>query len=186
MLEIRGAPEPAGGENPARSGKRPSLKAFAGQGLFFVAVAAAVGVLSSRPVYHEIPAGEAQIKLALQHGGARAEDCRRLSADELARLPTNERRPNTCSRERLPVVVELSLDGRLIYQDVLPPTGLSRDGASRTYRKFLVPAGQHVIDARLRDTKRASGFDYEKRMEVDLKPWQNFAIDFKTGGFLFR
>ena len=59
---------------------------------------------------------------------------------------------------------------------------------SKTYRKFLVPAGRHVIEARLRDTKRGVGFDYEKRLQAELKPWQNLAIDFNAeqGGFLFR
>jgi hypothetical protein len=166
----------------------PSALSFVGQAVVFAVVAAFVGYLAAHPVYHQVPEGDAQIKLALQHGGARVVDCRRRTAEELAKLPTTERRPNDCSRERVPLVIELSVDGRPIYEDVLPPTGLSRDGASRAYRKFLVPAGQHVIEAKLRDSKRSSGFDYEKRVEAELKPWQNLAIDFNAekGGFLFR
>jgi len=166
----------------------PSAWSFAGQAIVFASVAAFVGYFAAHPVYRQVPEGDAQIKLALQHGGARAADCRRLTAEELARLPTTERRPDTCSRERLPLVVELSVDGQTIYEDALPPTGLSRDGPSRAYRKFLVPAGRHVIEAKLRDSKRSSGFDYENRVEAELKPWQNFAIDFNAekGGFLFR
>jgi len=166
----------------------PSARRLAGQVVVFAAIAAFIGYFAAHPVYRQVPEDEAQIKLALQHGGARVEDCRRLTAEELAKLPTAERRPNTCSRGRLPLVIELSVDGRPIYEDVLPPTGLSRDGAARTYRKFLVPAGQHVIEARLRDSKRSNGFDYEKRVETELKPWQNLAIDFNAsrGGFLFR
>jgi hypothetical protein len=166
----------------------PSAFSFAGQAVVFAAVAAFVGYFAAHPLYHQVPEGDAQIKLALQHGGARVVDCRRRTAEELAKLPTTGRRPNDCSRERVPLAIELSVDGRPIYEDVLPPTGLSRDGASITYRKFLVPAGQHVIEAKLRDTKRSSGFDYEKRVEAELKPWQNLAIDFNAekGGFLFR
>jgi hypothetical protein len=159
-----------------------------GQAGVLAAAAAFIGFFAAHPVYHQVPEGDAQIKLALQHPGARVEDCRRLSAEELAKLPTAERRPNTCSRERVPLVVELEVDGRPIYADTLLPTGLSRDGASRTYQKFLVPAGRHAIEVRLRDSKRTSGFDYEKRVEADLKPWQNLAVDFNAekGGFLFR
>jgi len=166
----------------------PSAWSFAGQAVVLAVAAAFVGAFAAHPVYRQVPEGDAQIKLALQHAGARVEDCRRLSAEELAKLPTAERRPNTCSRERVPLVIELDVDGRPIYEDVLPPTGLSRDGASRTYQKFLVPAGPHMIEARLRDSKRLSGFDYEKRVEAELKPWQNLAIDFNAekGGFLFR
>jgi len=164
------------------------LRNFIGQGAFYVAAAAVTGYLAAHPTYHQVPEGDAQIKLALQHGGARVADCRRLTAQELAKMPSPERRPNDCSRERIPVAIALSVDGQTIYEDVLQPTGLSRDGASKTYRKFLVPAGRHVIEARLRDTKRGVGFDYEKRLQAELKPWQNLAIDFNAeqGGFLFR
>ena len=45
-----------------------------------------------------------------------------------------------------------------------------------------------MIEAKLRDSKRSGGFDYETRVEAELKPWQNLAIDFNAekGGFLFR
>jgi len=71
---------------------------------------------------------------------------------------------------------------------VLPPTGLSGDGVSKAYKKFLVPAGHHVIEAKLRDSKRTDGFDFDQRIEAELKQWQNLAIDFNAeqGGFLFR
>jgi len=65
---------------------------------------------------------------------------------------------------------------------------LSDDGPARTYKKFIVPAGEHTITTRLRDSKRASGFDYEASHKVKLKPFQNLAVDFKAdaGGFQFR
>ena len=164
------------------------LGRFIGQGAFYAAAATLIGYFAAHPVYRQVPEGEAQIKLALQHGGARVVDCRRLTAQELAKLPSAERRPNDCSRERVPIAVALSIDGRPIYEEILQPSGLARDGNSKTYKKFLVRAGRHVIEARLRDSKRSSGFDYEKRVETELKPWQNLAVDFNAerGGFLFR
>ena len=107
---------------------------------------------------------------------------------EIAKLPAKERRPNTCARERVAIHVQLSINGEQIHDAMLPPTGLSRDGPARIYEKFLVPAGRHVITARLRDSRRAEGFDYESTHEVDLAAWQNLAIDFKAdkGGFEFR
>lgn len=166
----------------------PGLRSLVGQGAFYATAAVLVGYFASHPFYRQIPEGDAQIKLALQHAGARMTDCHRLTAEELAKLPTAERRPNDCSRERVPVAIALSIDGKPIYEDVLQPTGLSRDGASRTYRKFLVPAGMHRIEVKLRDSKPNSGFDYDKSVEVRLEPWQNLAIDFNAekGGFLFR
>jgi hypothetical protein len=166
----------------------PSVPQFASQAAVYAVIAAVVGYFSTFPRYHQVPEGQAQIKLALQHGGARIEDCRKLTTKELSKLPSAERRPITCSRERVPLTIEVSIDGAVIYADVLPPTGLSGDGVSKAYKKFLVPAGHHVIEAKLRDSKRPEGFDFDQRVEAELKPWQNFAIDFSAeqGGFLFR
>ena len=166
----------------------PRLTQYLGQVAVLAAIAAFVGYFSAAPAYHQVPDGMAQIKLSFGHGGERVEDCRKLTPEEIAKLPPNERRPNTCLRERLPVTVVIELDGKPLYEDVLQPSGLSRDGPSETYRKFLVPAGPHRITARLRDSKREEGYDYQNEFEVDLAPLQNLAIDFKAdqGGFLFR
>ena len=166
----------------------PNVLKFGGQAVFLAAIAVVVGYFSASPRYHQIPEGQSQIKLAIQHGGARIEDCRKLTTKELSKLPSTERRPITCSRERVALTIELSIDGTVIYADVLPPTGLSGDGVSKAYKKFLVPAGHHVIEAKLRDSKRTDGFDFDQRIEAELKQWQNLAIDFNAeqGGFLFR
>jgi hypothetical protein len=166
----------------------PRVFQFVGQALFYAVAAAIIGFFATNPSYRQISTDAAQIKLSFRHGAARVEDCRKLTSEEIAKLPPKERRPNTCSRERIPIAVELSLDNQPLYAAVLEPTGLSGDGPAETYQKFLVPAGRHILTAKLRDSKREQGFDYEKQAEVDLKPLQNLAVDFKAdqGGFLFR
>ena len=167
---------------------RASLAQYAGQAVVFAVAAAATGYLAAHPAWREIPAEMAQIKLSLVHGAARVEDCRRLTYEEITKLAPADRRANTCKRERVAIQVELSIDGATIYAETLEPGGLSRDGPARAYRKFVVPAGAHQIVARLRDTKRSEGYDYENTRDVTLAPGQNLAVDFKTdaGGFLFR
>jgi hypothetical protein len=161
---------------------------YAAQALFYTGFGAAIGIFASWPVYKQVPEGSAQIKLSFNHSGARLEDCRKLTTEELSKLPTNKRRLGNCSRERLPITIQLMIDGSPIYEAVLKPSGLSSDGQARAYEKFIVAAGKHVIEARLRDSKRLAGFDYESRFEGELAPWQNLSIDFKAeqGGFLFR
>lgn len=159
------------------------------QGCFYACIAAVIGYFSTQPAYRQVPDGMAQIKLSFRHGGARVEDCRRLTPQEIAKLPPNERRPNDCTRERLAVAVRVDLDGRPIYEAVLEPTGLSRDGPSETYEKFLVSAGPHEFSAMLRDSRRTDGgFDYRMDTRIELKPLQNLAVDFKAdqGGFILR
>ncbi|MBM3526359.1 MAG: hypothetical protein FJX57_25695 [Alphaproteobacteria bacterium] len=161
---------------------------WAGQAVVLAGVAVAIGVFASRPTLTYFPADAAQIKLSFAHGSQRVAECRRLTPEEIAKLPPRERRPNTCARERVPIRVQLLVDGRAIYDEVLQPTGLSRDGPARVYRKFMVPAGRHEITARLRDSGRAEGFDHERTAAVELRPLQNLAIDFKSdhGTFDFR
>lgn len=161
---------------------------YTGQAIVYAVVAALIGYFASRPIYQQFPAEKAQIKLSFAHGAARTKDCRRLTPQEIAKLPPNERRPNTCDRARVDVQVQLDVDGEVVYDASLEPTGLARDGPARVYKKFVVPPGPHVLVARLRDTRSTAGFNYETRREVDLVPGQNLAVDFKAdaGGFTFR
>jgi hypothetical protein len=161
--------------------------AYVGQGAVYLLLALGVAYFSDRPAYTHFPADMALLKLSFAHGAQKGE-CRRRTADELAKLAPNMRRPTACSRERLPVTVELLLDGKPVYHAVLPPSGLAGDGPSRVYQRFAVPAGRHALIARLRDSDRPDGFDYERTATIDLAPAQSLAIDFRSemGGFVFR
>lgn len=166
----------------------PDVLRYGVQVLFFAIIMSFIGYFSNNPIYHQFPEGMAQIKLSFAHGAARKIDCRKLTSKEIAKLPANQRRPNTCTRERIPLHVQLVLDGKLIYDDHLKAVGFFEDGPGRTYKKFIILPGAHIITARLRDTKRVDGFDYETTRKVSLSPQQNLAIDFKSdrGGFNFR
>ncbi len=163
------------------------LLRYAGQAVFYAVVVLGIGYFSQRPIYQHIPPDEAQILLSFSHGGQRKQACRRLSSAEIAKLPPNQRRPNTCARERLPIHVQLVLDDAVIFDRILEPTGLSGDGPAHAYEKFLVPAGRHKLIARLEDRGRADSFSYESELVVELRPRQNLPIDFKAdkGGFIF-
>jgi hypothetical protein len=159
-----------------------------GQAAAFAAFALLIGLFSDSPSYTYFPADMAQIKTSFSHGAQRKEECRRLSPEEIAALPPNMRRPMDCARERLPVVLELRLNEQLLYRGELPPSGIARDGPARVYESFAVPPGRHELLARLRDSDRGEGFDYERRQVVELAPRQSLAIEFRaeTGGFIFR
>lgn len=166
----------------------PSARQWAGQALFYAAAALVTGGFSSWPTWRQLPPELAQIKISFAHAGARQLDCRRLSAEEIARLPARERRPNDCARGRVPLRFELLLDEQPVFRAELRPTGVASDGPARLYEKLHVPAGRHTIRARLADSGRTQGWDWESRVEIELQPLQNLAIDFAPdrGGFLFR
>ncbi len=159
-----------------------------GQFVVIAALFAAVAWFSDRPTYRQIPDNAAVMMLTFVHGADRRGECRRLSPEEIAKLPPNMRRVQDCPRVRRPIYVELDLDGRNIYRASLPPTGIAGDGPSRVYRRFVLPAARHDLDVRMRDTARTEGFDHERHEMVDLAPDQLFVIDFRaeSGEFIFR
>jgi len=160
---------------------------YIGQAIAYTLFAVVVGFFATRPAYTHVDPDRAVIKLSFSHAGAHIEECRKLTQEELNRLPPNMRRPTECLRARVPLLVEVELDGELIYRDELKPSGLAGDGASTAYRKFSVDAGRHHLVARLRNSRRTDGFDYEKSADIVLQSQQNFVIDFRPelGGFLF-
>ena len=164
-----------------------SIVQYIGQAVAYALFAVVIGYFATQPSYTYLEPGKAQIKLSFGHAGDHTTDCRRLSQEELNQLAPNMRRPLDCPRGRLPVLIELELDGELLYRAELPPSGLAGDGVSTAYKTFAVDPGQHQLVARLRDSNRTAGFDYEKASGITLSPQQNFVVDFhpSRGGFLF-
>jgi hypothetical protein len=159
-----------------------------GQAAAYILFAAFLGIFSVAPSTTYLEADLAVIKLSFSHASDRIGPCRRLSPEEIAALPPNMRRSEDCPRARLALLVELELDDEIAIRRLLPPIGLRRDGASSVFQRFQVAAGKHRIVARLRDSARSEGFDYEGEVEVELAPGQNFVIDFRaeSGGFIFK
>ena len=164
----------------------PKPLAYLGQALVYGAVAVLLGYFSTSPAYERFPADKAQLVLSFTHIGQRATPCRKLTREEIAELAANMRRAEVCERERVPLYVELSLDGEVIYSASLPPTGLSRDGAAQVHARFTVAPGQRRLHLAMRDSARETGFDYESELAIELRPGQTLVVDFRPefGGFL--
>lgn len=164
-----------------------SIMRVAGQLVCYALLVLLVGFFSSAPSYTHLGADQAVIKLSFTHAGQRVTPCRRRSAEEMAKLAANMRRAEDCPRGRVPVVVELKLDGDVLYRGAQAPSGIAGDGASSVYRRFVVPAGDHIVEARLRDSRREQGYDHAARVRVTLVPGRSFVIDYRsdTGGFKF-
>jgi hypothetical protein len=159
-----------------------------GQAVAYLAFAALLAYLSNAPAYSPLQPGQALIKLSFSHAGKIKGECRELSAKEIAGYAPNMRRPKICPRERQPVLIELDLDGQPLLHRSLQPSGLWRDGAATIYKTFKVPSGRHHLAARLRDSDRAVGYDYQGETDLDLAPQQNFVVEFSSEhtGFSFK
>lgn len=156
--------------------------------LAYVALAALLGYFATLPPYQYGDTDRATIKLSLSHATERTKPCVPLTQEEIAALAANMRRAEACERERLPLTLELDIDGDNAVSIVAAPSGLWNDGPASIYERLDVAAGRHTVSVRLRDTARNEGWDYEKTETVDLEPGRYFAVTFKaeTGGFNFR
>jgi hypothetical protein len=161
---------------------------IAGGLLVILALFAGVAVLSDWPRYRQTPPGTGVVMLSLVHGADRSAECRRLTPEEIAKLPPNMRRPLECPRGRRPILVELDVGDQVRYRATLPPTGIAGDGPSREYRRFVLPAGEYELSVRMRDSPRAEGFDHQRSERVTLAPDQMLVVDFRpeAGGFVIR
>ena len=159
---------------------------YALQAVCYAAFMVVVGYFATSPAYVHLPAGEALVKLSLQHAGQRKEACHERSAEELAKLAPNMRAGTVCPRERSPVSVEIEMDGKPLFAVVAPPTGLSHDGASTVFRRAAIPAGAHAFTARMNDSV-AGDHDIIGHYSVDLKPGRVLVIDYDAkDGWVFH
>jgi hypothetical protein len=165
-----------------------SIPCCLGQAVWYGAIALALGAFAMGPAYTHFGDDRAVIRLSFAHGASREGDCRRRTAEELAKLPHKERALFACERRRTSLHVELEIERAVRFSKTIAPGGLGKDGPARVYERFVVTPGRHVVVARLRDGTRKEGFDYERRTEVDLKPRQNLVIDFHAdrGGFIIQ
>lgn len=161
---------------------------YAQQAMWLALFAAGIGYLSTAPAYRHLPEDQALLRLSFSHAGQLIGDCHQRSAAELQKLAPNMRAAQDCPRERSPVKIEVDLDGRALYREVVEPTGLSRDGAATVYRRFVVAPGKHVVAVRLNDSVRHAGFNYTRNETVDLRPQQVLVVDFnrQQGGVIIK
>ena len=153
----------------------------------YVPLMALVGWFSTRPAFHVIAADQALLRVSFVHGAERKQACRQRTAEELAKLAPNMRAALDCPRERATVKVEIEVDGNIVLDRELPPTGLQRDGAVALSYRLPVAAGRHRVVGRLQD-RPEGGFNYAAERTVDLAPGSMLIIDFSPehGGFVFR
>lgn len=158
------------------------------QVLLFLLFAVAIGYFSASPAYQYAPNDMAVIKLSLSHPTERVAPCVLLTPEQVAALAPNMRRSESCERKRLPLLIELDVDGELVLSRQALPSGLWSDGLASIYEKLALPAGRYKVNVRLRDSARETGWDYTYSDDVELVAGHYLTISFKAenGGFKVR
>jgi hypothetical protein len=164
----------------------PKPVAIVGQVVLYGAFAAFIGYFSTNPTYKQIPDDVALVKLSMSHLGGR--ECRKRTPEELQKLPPNMRAPLDCPRGRSDIKLLLELDDKPIYETVMHPTGLSKDGISTVYKRFELKAGSYKLAVKMNDNLVNPGWSHVKEEQVTLKPARVLVIDFNPdkGGLFFQ
>jgi ferredoxin/coenzyme F420-reducing hydrogenase delta subunit len=168
------AAEAVHGPPPGRTNRwKIPVTAFA-----YIAFAVIVGYLSVWPRFQLIDEGKAMISLSFSHAGQRIRECRKLTQEELNKLPPNMRKPDDCPRERLPIRVVFSANGETLYEAIRQPTGLWKDGSSNVYKRLTVAGGSQRLFIGMNETGESPDFDFTLEQEVDLAPGKHLVVEF--------
>jgi hypothetical protein len=159
----------------------PRASQYLGQALLFGLFFVPLVYITSEPLYEWRPADTATLKLAVRHVGEIVGECTRLGAEEYDKLPANMKRPETCPRERSPLLIEMALDGNTLYEATVPASGLHSDGVSSMYQRFTVPVGRYQLSLQMNDDSAVDGPTWELEQEIELAPAQVMVISFKEG-----
>ncbi len=147
---------------------------FTACGLFMLAVAR----FSNWPTTTLRDADQAVISLTFSQSGELLQECRKLTQEELDKLPANMRKPEECERERRPVKVVFKLDDQILYEESLAPTGIWNDGAVTVYKRIKVPHGRHQLFIGMRNSNIEQGYDYQYQSELELASGQHLLVEF--------
>jgi len=142
---------------------------------------------STSPAVRVIEDDEAMITVAFGHAGETLEECRRLSQEELSKLPPNMRKPDDCPRERSPIIIEAMLDGEIIYNKTMLPPGVFNDGGVNIYFNSKIPAGKHSFKIKMDDSVRKQGFNHTLEQDINIDPAHILLVEFEPlTGFILK
>lgn len=148
---------------------------------------ALIWYFATSPSVRVIEDDQSMITVAFAHAGQTREECRRLSQEELMKLPPNMRKLDDCPRERSPIIIEATLDGKIIYSKTMLPPGIFNDGSVNIYYNSKVPAGKHKFEIKMDDSVRKQGFNITFEQDIDLKPQQIMLVEFEPlTGFVIK
>ena len=157
------------------------------QALNYTVFMALIWYFSTSPSIRVLAEDQAVITLAFGHAGETREPCRKVSAEELAKLAPNMRKLEDCPRERSPIMIEMTLNGQPLYQETLQPPGVFKDGGVDVYFSGQIPAGKHVVEVKMEDNVRQDGFDYTFEQEIDIEPAKILLLGFNSDkGFVVK
>ncbi len=116
--------------------------------LVAVLMTAGIGALSQVPYRAESDA-QAWIRLSWRMSAARVEECRTLTAEELAKRPIHMRRDKVCEVRGIPYRLRVVLNDAAVEEATLRGAGTRNDLPIYVYRELRVEPGRHRLEVRV-------------------------------------
>ncbi len=167
---------------PIIEGHRPSPARLIGFALLLTAVSWGLGAFAAFPWAASDP-GAAIVRVAFKHVAQFEHAGAALSREEIEKLPRHMRPQNlqrSPTGRRVPTVLRVAIDGRLLLEKVHAPGGLRHDGPTFGYEELAVPPGRHLLEATLADRalEHAAPRRWQLAQEVDVQPGQALLVEF--------
>lgn len=150
------------------------------QALSYTVFMVVVWYLSVAPVVQPIGEDQSMVVVAFKHAGQTREKCRKATTAEMGNQAANMRMLTICPRERSPILLEVLMDGDILFTRTENPPGLYADGSVNLYLSTKVLAGKHSFAVRMNDSVRDPEYRYTYAKEVLLKPSQIIVISFNS------
>jgi hypothetical protein len=109
-----------------------------------LATTLAIGALSRAP-YTADTTEQGIVLLAWRARGERVEQCRRLTKEELERLPAHMRQEERCEGRILPYRLQVSVDGARAVDELVHAAGARHDRPLYVYHELPLEPGTHAL-----------------------------------------
>ncbi len=120
----------------------------------------------SRVPYPPVSPDYAVVRLAWRAPGQRIEQCRRMTEEELQRLPVHMRREETCAQQILPYRLSVFLDDSLVLALTIRAAGAHRDRPLYVYEELTAKPGRRKLTVRF--SRELPGEPLRGRIEGDF------------------
>jgi ferredoxin len=149
-------------------------------GLTSVLLLLAIGTLSQLPMGE--PATTGVLRIGAHIPGLAIEDCRQLSAEELAQRPLHMRRPTECSKIAPTYVLSVSIDDSHVLRRTVDHAGIRSDRPLFLDEDIDVTPGPHrfVVDLRPQDDSLEKAPRLQLQTSVEVEPSQIYLVGYDS------
>ena len=149
----------------------------------YLAVISAIGYLADSPSYRYTAADKAELKVFVRFSGVRLGDCRQFSAEEVASMPANMKRPAECPREKSPVRFRLHINEELLIDQTLKPAGIHDDGVISFYERHVLDPGVWQLAVAVDTDIQREGYEDTFFRVIRTEVQNSIVIGFNDDGF---